>query len=83
MYISYLLEILKDLSLNLSSAIIKFAVRNTNMEFKRVLGNEIKWSYAFKFPLCQSFDLTEYVDTRNLTPWLFWFTFNESYVKAG
>ena len=53
------------------------------MEFKRVLGNEIKWSYAFKFPLCQSFDLTEYVDTRNLTPWLFWFTFNESYVQAG
>ena len=76
-------EILKNLSFNWSFAIEKIAVKvgNKRKKVKVINGNDLKWSYAFKYPHCQSIDLTDYSDTKKITPLMLTFIFNESYVK--
>ena len=75
---------MKNLSFNWSSAIEKISVKVSRKNFHPIgpiYGNDIKWSPAFKYPHCQSIDLTDYTDTKNISPLMLWVMFNESYVK--
>ena len=75
---------MKKISFNWSSAIEKISLTVSRKNFYPIGpidGIDIKWSSAFKYPHCQSIDLTDYSVTKNISPLILWVMFNESYVK--
>ena len=75
---------MKNLSFKWSSAIEKISIQVSRKIFYPIGlidGNDIKWPSSIKYPECQSIDLTDYTDTKNISPLMLWVMFNESYVK--
>ena len=75
---------MKNLSFNWSSAIEKISFKFSRKNFYPIGpidGSDIKWSPAFKYPHCQSIDLTDYSFTKNISPLMLWVMFNGTYMK--